>query len=323
MKAFTLLLASASLIPSASTSNDNLYPREAFPYAAADAERALIDSNDFFETFSKRGIYGRDAYLEAEAELYDDFEPLLSKREVELHVRRGYLARHEDAELGLFRRFPPSNHPTLPQAKKVLAGSDVKICAVVGFPHGNSATKIKVIEAQEAVAEGAHEIDMVVNIGKVLGGEWEYVTTEIGYQLCVVQGGAALKVIFENDFLGDKEIINLCRICSETGVAFFKTSTGYGFVKDAASGMYSYQGATFPELKFMREHAGTKVQIKAAGGVRTLDDLIKVKAFGVNRIGATATVSILEEAKTRGIVNEEIEVEVQWSEEDAPSAAAY
>ncbi|MCJ1246096.1 hypothetical protein MMC30_003300 [Trapelia coarctata] len=213
---------------------------------------------------------------------------------------------------------------SIAQAKRILAGSSVKICAVIGFPHGNSATKIKVIEAQEAVAEGSHEIDMVVNVGKVLGEDWEYVSTEISAVNYVVkQGGATLKVIFENDYLSDKEIINLCKICTELGVAFVKTSTGYGFVKDSASGMYSYKGALFPHLKLMREQCGKEVQIKAAGGVRTLDDLIKVKALGVTRIGATATVSMLEEAKKRGIGDEEVEVEVKWSEGESEGAAAF
>ena len=213
---------------------------------------------------------------------------------------------------------------SISQAKRALTGSSVKICAVIGFPHGNSATKIKVIEAQEAVAEGAREIDMVVNVGKVLGGDWEYVSTEISaINFVVVQGGAMLKVIFENDFLGEKEIIKLCEICTELGVAFVKTSTGYGFVKDAGSGMYNYKGATFQHLKLMREHCGTEVQIKAAGGVRTLDDLIKVKALGVTRVGATATIPMLAEAKKRGIGNEEVEVEIEWDKSEDSGPGAY
>ena len=203
---------------------------------------------------------------------------------------------------------------SIPHARKVLSGSDVKICAVIGFPHGNSTTKMKVMEAREAVVEGAHEIDMVVNIGKVLTDDWNYVSEEIAaINTAVTREGAILKVIFENDYLGETEILKLCWICTEIGVAFVKTSTGYGFVKDSAgSGMYSYKGATFPHLKLMREHCGENVQIKAAGGVRTLEDLIRVKALGVTRVGATATVSMLEEAKKRGIGNEEVQVEVNW-----------
>jgi deoxyribose-phosphate aldolase len=213
---------------------------------------------------------------------------------------------------------------SISQAKQILAGSTVKVCAVIGFPHGNSATKIKVIEAQEAVAEGAHEIDMVVNIGKVLGGDWEYVAAEISaVNFVVTQGGAILKVIFENDYLSEKEIVSLSKICTEVGVAFVKTSTGYGFVKDTATGMYSYKGATFPHLQLMRAQCGAEIQIKAAGGVRTLDDLIKVKALGVTRVGATATVPMLEEARKRGIDNEEVEVQINWDDQKKESTGAY
>lgn len=163
-----------------------------------------------------------------------------------------------------------------------------------------------------AMREGAHEIDMVINIGKALSGEWEYVRDEImKVNAAVIKEGGILKVIFENDYLGDKEIVELCKICTGLQVAFVKTSTGYGFVKQKEGGMYNYKGATMPQLKLMREHCGEKVQIKAAGGVRTLDDLIRVRAAGVTRVGATATAAILEEAKNRGIGDEEVAVEVR------------
>lgn len=190
---------------------------------------------------------------------------------------------------------------SIPLAAEILAGSDVKVCAVIGFPHGNSTTEIKVTEAVAAVDAGAPEIDMVVNIGKVLGGDWDYVAAEIrAINEAVVGKDGILKVIFENDYLQDEHIIKLCEICSETGVAFVKTSSGYGFVKQD-NGMYSYKGATDHHLKLMREHCPRSVQIKAAGGVRTLDDMLRVRAIGVTRIGATATKTILEEAKKRGI----------------------
>jgi deoxyribose-phosphate aldolase len=115
----------------------------------------------------------------------------------------------------------------------------------------------------------------------------------------VVDGGAILKVIFENDYLQDGHIIQLCEICAAHSVAFVKTSTGYGFVKQA-NGMYSYEGATDHHLRLMRAHSPEPVSVKAAGRVRTLDDLLRVRALGVARIGATATESILEEAKRRG-----------------------
>lgn len=185
-------------------------------------------------------------------------------------------------------------------AQRVLAKSSVAICAVVAFPHGNSTTAIKVIEAQEAVSSGAVEIDMVVNIGKVMGGDWEFVADEIGAVNKVVTGqGAALKVIFENDFLNDMQIIKLCEICSQKKVAFVKTSTGYGFIRQE-NGMYSYSGATDHHLQLMRTHSSPSVAIKAAGGIRTLDDLLRVRRLGVTRIGATATQDILEEARRRG-----------------------
>lgn len=185
-------------------------------------------------------------------------------------------------------------------AKSILDGSDVGVCAVIAFPHGNSTTSIKVREAAEAVAAGATEIDMVVNIGKALGGDWGYVSDEIkAVNETVVRDGAILKVIFENDYLGDAHIVRLCEICSEHAVAFVKTSTGYGFVKQP-NDFYSYAGATDHALRLMRAHCAPGVQVKAAGGVRTLDDLLRVRGLGVTRIGATATESILEEARERG-----------------------
>jgi deoxyribose-phosphate aldolase len=187
-------------------------------------------------------------------------------------------------------------------AKNLLAGSQVGVCAVIAFPHGNSTTAIKLQEAQAAVADGATEIDMVVNIGKVLGGDWNYVSDEIqAINAAVVGAGAILKVIFENDYLQDQHIIKLCEICSEHAVAFVKTSTGYGFVKQP-NGFYAYAGATDHALSLMRAHAARAVQIKAAGGVRSLDDLLRVRTLGVTRIGATATYEILEDAKSRGYV---------------------
>lgn len=189
---------------------------------------------------------------------------------------------------------------SIPLAHSILAGSDVGICAVIAFPHGNSIPEIKISEAEHAVRAGASEIDMVVNIGKVLGGDWEYVSAEIQAVNCaVVSAGGLLKVIFETDYLQDEHIIRLCQICSEHEVAFVKTSTGYGFVRQA-NGMYSYQGATDHNLSLMRAHSAPGVQIKAAGGVRSLADLLRVRALGVTRSGATATAAILDEARQLG-----------------------
>jgi deoxyribose-phosphate aldolase len=184
--------------------------------------------------------------------------------------------------------------------KQALAGSDVKICSVIGFPHGNNTTAIKVAETEQSIRDGAIEIDMVINIGKALGGDWDYVRADVGAvnEACV-RYGVILKVIFETDYLQDEPIIKLCRICSELKVAFVKTSSGYGFVKQP-SGDYNYKGATEHVLTLMREYSAPEVQIKAAGGVRSLDDLLKVRAIGVTRIGATATEAILEDAQKRG-----------------------
>lgn len=189
---------------------------------------------------------------------------------------------------------------SIEMAKDLLQETGVGICAVIGFPHGNSNIRIKSLEAEDAVRKGAGEIDMVVNIGKVLGEDWNYVSEEIkAVNNTVTKEGGSLKVIFENDFLEDKHIIRLCEICSEHQVAFVKTSTGFGFVKQS-NGMYAYRGAQDHHLKLMRKHTDSAVQIKAAGGVRTLDDLLRVRELGVTRIGATATEKILEEARKRG-----------------------
>ena len=184
------------------------------------------------------------------------------------------------------------------QAAELLKGSDVLVCTVIGFPHGSSTTENKIAETVQACKEGATEIDMVVNIGKVLSADWDYVSSEIIaiHNKCK-EWNAILKVIFENDFLpGDEPKIKLCEICSNAGVEFVKTSTGYGFVK-GADGKYSYEGATDKDLILMRKHSAPSVQIKAAGGIRSLDGLLRVKALGVTRIGATATAAMLEDAK--------------------------
>ncbi len=189
----------------------------------------------------------------------------------------------------------------VPMAASALAATGVGVCAVAGFPHGNSYPAIKVLEAVRAIGEGAAEIDAVINVGKVLGGDWTVVREEIKVlnEACTSRG-RLLKVIFENDFLDDSQIIRLCQICTELKVSFVKTSTGYGFVKQPG-GDYNYRGATDHHLRLMRQHCGPEVQIKAAGGVRTLDDLLRVRDLGVTRVGATATEAILAEAVKRGL----------------------
>ena len=211
-------------------------------------------------------------------------------------IRKGCeLARRYDVATDCVKAY------SIPLAKEVLDWSSVGICPVIGFPHGNSSTEIKVKEAESAAKAGGTEIDMAINIGKALGGDWDYVSTEIqAIQDVVVDNGAILKVIFENDFLQEHHIIKLCEICSTVGVAFVKTSTGYGFVKQE-NGMYAYKGATIPHLKLMRQHCPSSVQIKAAGGVRSLDELLLVRSLGISRIGSSVTQAILDEAEKRGI----------------------
>lgn len=179
-------------------------------------------------------------------------------------------------------------------AAELLEGSDVMVGTVVGFPHGSSRIDVKIFEAERAIDDGAVEIDMVVNTGKVLSEDWDYVSREIGAIAEVTRKhGAALKVIFENDFLPeDRYKIRLCEICSSHKVAFVKTSTGYGYVRQP-DGSYNYRGATQPDLVLMRKHAAPEVQVKAAGGVRTLKDALELRDLGVTRIGATATEAIV------------------------------
>jgi len=185
-------------------------------------------------------------------------------------------------------------------AKQLLSGSQIEVGTVIGFPHGNSALSIKLAETEKAIADGASEIDMVLNLGKVLGEDWGFIEKEVETILTACHNsGAILKVIFENDYLDlDDHKIKLCEICSQAGVDFVKTSTGYGFVKNA-EGTHNYLGATDHDLKLMRQYSDPKVQVKAAGGVRTLDDLLHVRKLGVTRVGATATKTILDEAKKR------------------------
>ena len=185
-------------------------------------------------------------------------------------------------------------------AAELLRGSGVAVGAVIGFPHGSSTTEVKRFETATACRDGAREIDMVMNIGKALSGDWEYAEADVR-AVCeeAHAHGAIVKVIFENDYLSGDEIkIRLCRICERAGADFVKTSSGYGFVK-GTDGKYSYQGATEHDLKLMRANTSPKVQIKAAGGVRDLDALMHVRDLGVTRCGATATAAMLDEFRRR------------------------
>ena len=182
------------------------------------------------------------------------------------------------------------------KAVALLAGTGVAVGTVIGFPHGGNTTEVKRIETQVACREGATEIDMVINIGKALSGDWDYVEQDIRAVVEEAHAqGAIVKVIFENDFMPDDAIkVKLCEVCEKVNADFVKTSTGYGFVK-GGDGKYSYQGATEHDLALMRATCSPKVQVKAAGGVRDLDALIRCRDLGVSRVGATASAPMLEE----------------------------
>jgi deoxyribose-phosphate aldolase len=188
-------------------------------------------------------------------------------------------------------------------AAEILAGSEVRVGTVIGFPHGSNLTEVKAFEAEQACRQGATELDMVVNLGKLLSGDWQYVEADIQAVVQVARRhGAITKVIFENDYLPNDELkIRLCQVCERAGAEFVKTSTGYGFVKQP-SGDYNYRGATEHDLKLMRAHCGPQVQVKAAGGVRTYAEAARVRELGVARIGASATEAILAgERAARGL----------------------
>src|SRR5947207_259180 len=171
------------------------------------------------------------------------------------------------------------------RAAELLKGTGVFVGAVIGFPHGNSCTESKRYETELACKDGAAEIDMVINIGKALSGDWDYVEQDIK-TVCneAHSRGARVKVIFENDYLtkggaglsSDDFKRKLCQICERAGADWIKTSTGYGFVK-GKDGQYNYRGATEPDLQLMRAACSPNLQVKAAGGVRDLDGLILVR----------------------------------------------
>ena len=193
------------------------------------------------------------------------------------------------------------------RAVELLRGSGVLVGAVIGFPHGNSCTESKRYETELACRDGAAEIDMVINIGKALSGDWDYVQRDI-QAVCdeAHRHGAKVKVIFENDYLthggaglsSDDFKRRLCELCERAGADWVKTSSGYGFVKQT-DGSYNYKGATEHDLALMRASVSPRVQVKAAGGVRDLDGLIKVRDLGATRCGATATAAMLDECHRR------------------------
>jgi deoxyribose-phosphate aldolase len=177
----------------------------------------------------------------------------------------------------------------LKRCAEILQGSTVKASTTIGFPHGVVTTASKVAETKLALRDGCEELDMVVNISKVLTGDWTYVTEDIHSVVDAAhQAGQKVKVIFENCYLQDEHKIRLCEICQEVGADWVKTSTGYGT-----------GGATIEDLNLMVRHSRPPMQVKAAGGVRELDTLLKVRALGVTRCGATRTAAMMDEARRR------------------------
>ncbi len=206
--------------------------------------------------------------------------PALTDRELEAGC---LLARRYDVASACVKPY------YLARCAELLAGSAVAASTVIGFPHGGHTTSAKQAEAEQAIAEGGTELDMVVNIGKVLAEDWDYVCRDIQAVVALAhEGGGIVKVIFENCYLEDSHKIRLCEICAEVGADFVKTSTGYG-----------PGGATLDDLKLMRRHSPERVRVKAAGGIRTLDSLLEVRAIGVARSGATRTQEMLDECRRR------------------------
>ncbi|MCH2211538.1 MAG: deoxyribose-phosphate aldolase [Fuerstiella sp.] len=172
---------------------------------------------------------------------------------------------------------------------ELLAGSDVVPCTTIGFPHGASAIHSKVEQSRIALADGCAELDMVINISKALSGDWDYVRSEIEAVVDLAhRADGRVKVIFETCYLSNHEKIRLCEICGQLGVDWVKTSTGFG------SG-----GATHDDLILMRRTVPKTVQVKASGGIRSLDSLLSARKIGVTRIGTSSTQAILDEVRLR------------------------
>lgn len=170
---------------------------------------------------------------------------------------------------------------------EILKGTDVEIGTVVGFPHGSSATATKVFETKAAIADGATEIDMVLNIGLLKSGLYEEVESDIK-AVVDAAGGKMVKVILENAYLTDDEKVTACKLCEAAGAHYVKTSSGY-----------APNGATVADVKLMRASVSPKVKVKSAGGVRTLDALIEMLDAGIERSGATTTSTMLDEYTQR------------------------
>lgn len=181
-------------------------------------------------------------------------------------------------------------------AVRQLSGSDVAVGTVIGFPHGGSTTAVKVFEAQDAITNGAVELDMLINIGALRSGNYDAVLQDIRAVVEAARGKAIVKVILENAYLTDEQKVTACRLAEQAGADFVKTSSGF-----------APSGATLEDLKLMRSSVGPQVQVKAAGGVRTLDALLAVIDAGATRLGATATAAMLDEFEKRKHSSREVE----------------
>ena len=192
------------------------------------------------------------------------------------------------------------------QASRLLAASSTEVCTVIGFPHGANTQEVKVKETQLACEQGANEVDLVLNLGRAANGEWNYVENEVRAVREVAHAtGAKLKVIFENDYWtqggaglstdGIKE--KLCQICTHAGADWVKTSTGFGYVRQA-DGQLATKGATEDDVALMVRACAGKAQVKAAGGVKDLSALLRMRTLGATRIGTSSTQNILDEYRS-------------------------
>ena len=170
---------------------------------------------------------------------------------------------------------------------EILKGSDVHVGTVVGFPHGNSTTATKVFETKQVVADGATEIDVVINIGWLKSGMFDEVRDEIAAVVAAASGNQ-VKVILENAYLTKDEIVKACQLCEAAGADYVKTSTGF-----------APTGAVLEDVKLMRASVSPKVEVKSAGGVKTLDALLAFMEAGVKRSGASGTAAMLDEFKEK------------------------
>lgn len=175
----------------------------------------------------------------------------------------------------------------LERCAAILKGSNVRASTVIGFPHGGHRTAVKAAEARQAIIDGAEELDMVVNISRVLSGDWIYVRDDVAAVIDTAHAaGAKVKVIFENCYLQDSHKIKLCELCAGLNADWVKTSTGYGS-----------SGATPDDVALMRKHSPARVQVKAAGGVRDVAMLIRMKELGASRCGTSKTRELLDAAR--------------------------